>query len=150
MQTDPKFLEWIGQMMLLSAKNMEQAEKFMKWFREGYPKGEEWEKWLEPYLQVMPKGAEAGTEELKNLFEGFFANLGIVSRQEYLELEKQYQELKREVEGLKTRMSAEREKGFDLFGQWANLIKSMSESNARLFEQWQKMILNPKKSEKPK
>lgn len=148
MPADPKFLEWVGQMLLLSAKNMEQADKFFKWFQEGYPEGNDWEQWLEPYLQLMPKNTDKNTRELKNLFEQFFANMGIVSRADYLDLEKRYQELKQEIDGLKKKMGDNQRKGFDLFGQWAELIKDMSESNARLFEEWQKLILKPSKSEK--
>ncbi len=138
---DPKFLEWIGQMMLISARNMEQAEKFMRWFREGYPEGVEWEKWLEPYLQLLPRGGEKGTQELRELFEEFFKRMGLVSRKEFMDLEARCQELKEEIEELKNKIAEERKKGFDLIGEWAELIKKMSEANAQLFTQWQKFIL---------
>jgi hypothetical protein len=145
---DPKFLEWVGQMLLLSAKNMEQADKFFKWFQEGSPAGKEWEQLLEPYLQLMPKNADKNTLELKNLFEQFFANMGIVSRAEYLELEKRYQGLKQEIDELKSRAGDDQRKGVDLFGQWAEMVKNLSESNARYFEEWRKLFIKPSKSEK--
>ncbi len=145
---DPKFLEWIGQMMLLSARNMEQAEMFMKWFQEGYPEGMEWEKWLEPYLQLLPKGKEKGARELKELFEQFFSNFGLVSRKEFLELEEQCQELKQELEEIKKKVAEERKKGFDLIEEWAEMLKKMSEANARLFTQWQRLILGTKTQNK--
>jgi|GEM_PF-981217 len=149
MELDPKFLEWIGQMMLLSAKNMEQADRFMRWFQEGFPEGRQWEKWLEPYLQLLPKDSDKGTKELRALFQEFFKNLGIVSREEYLELQERYQELKQEIDELNKKLSEERKRGFDLIGDWAELIKKMSAANAKLFEEWQKLILIPvKKGEK--
>jgi len=140
MQMDPKFLEWMGQMLLLSARNMEQADKFMRWFREGYPEGAEWEKWLEPYLQLLPKGSEKGAQELRNYFEEFFQNLGIVSRKEYLELEQKYQELKAEMEKLKAGVET-RKVGVDLMSEWSSIIKNFSQLNAEILEQWNKLLL---------
>lgn len=143
MALDPKFLEWMGQMLLLSARNMEQANKFMSWCQEGFPEGAEWEKWLEPYLQLLPKGAERGTQELRAYFEEFFQKMGIVSRREYLELEQKYQELKKELESLKAKVDAKKA-GFDLMGEWMELIRNLGEANTRFLEEWKKLLeLNP-------
>jgi len=139
METDPKFLEWMGQMLLLSAKNMEQANKFMKWFREGFPEGSEWEKWLEPYIQLLPQGSEKGAQELRSFFEDFFENMGIVSRKEYLDLEGRYQEIKKELDELKARVEAKKP-GFDPMGEWGELIRSLGQVNSRLLEEWQKFL----------
>lgn len=140
MALEPKFLEWMGQMLLLSAKNMEQANKFMSWFKEGFPEGKEWEEWLEPYLQLLPRGAERGTEELRSYFQEFFQNLGIVSRKEYLELEQKYQELKEELEKLNKKVEAKRA-GLDLMNQWVELINYFNEANKRFLEEWNKLLL---------
>jgi len=140
MDIDPKFLEWLGQMLLISAKNMEQANRFINWFQEGFPEGSEWEKWLEPYIQLLPKGSEKGTQELRKFFENFFKSMGIVSRKEYMELENRYLELKKELEEIKAKIESKKPT-FDLMSEWAEQVKHISQINARLLEEWQKFLL---------
>ena len=150
MPLDRKFLEWFGHMLLMSAKNLEQGERFSEWLRAGFPPGVDQEKWLEPYLQIFPQGSVKGARELRELFNGFFSSMGVVSRADYLELEKKYSELKREFEELKGKVAADRATGFDLLNQSMEMVRNLSESNARLFEQWQNTFLTPTDSEKKK
>ncbi len=144
---DPKFLEWFGQLLILSAKNIDQAEKFLSMFKNGMPDGKEAEEWLEPYLTLLPKDSKNAAEDLKRLFKELFRNMGVVSRREYEELLEKYEVLQsriREMEKtiMDIRGSTQKggRKGPDVFEAWTEMIRNMSETNARLFDQFQKMF----------
>lgn len=154
---DPKFLEWLGQMMLLSARNMEEADRFFKWFREGLPDTKEAEQWIEPYLSFLPQGKEKATKELRKLLDEFFSNMGIVSRVEYEDLKEKYERLEREqrkleedIQELKDKMQQERKKGWDISTGWINLIKEMSQSNLELYKSFQKAFFSIEKEKEKK
>ena len=145
MPLDPKFLEWFGQMLLLSAKNLEQAESFLRVFRDGLPPGAKAESWLEPYLSLLPKGKETATQDFQALAQELFRNLGVVSRQEYDRLLAEHEQLKAEFgrfrsdfDQVRNIEGQAREKSPDLAGAWLNAIRQATQTNVRMFELYQK------------
>jgi predicted nucleic acid-binding Zn-ribbon protein len=145
---DPKFLEWFGQLLILSAKNIDQAQKFLSMFKEGMPEGKEAEEWLEPYLTLLPKDSQNAAEELQKLFNELFENMGVVSRKEHQELLEKYgmlqsriHELEKTIMEIRSSPSKSKKQKPDLFDAWTNMLKSMGETNARLMEQFQKIFI---------
>lgn len=145
MPMDPKFLEWFGQMLILSAKNLGQAENFFRYFREGFPAGAKAEKWLEPYLRLLPRGKEEPAEDFQNLIRELFRNLGVVSREEYDELRAEHERLQAEFNRFRTNLeqvreveTRAREKNPDLAHAWLGLIQQVTQANTRLFEFYRK------------
>lgn len=147
MALDPKFLEWFGQMLQLSAKNIEQAEGFFRLFREGLPQGRQTEKWLEPYLQPAGEGKGNPAEDFQALARELFRNLGVVSRQEYDQLQKEHERLKAEFEEFKK--SFEQVRGVETEARrqspavaeaWLDMVKQATQANTRLFDLYRKWL----------
>lgn len=145
MALDPKFLEWFGQMLILSAKNLEQAESFLRIFREGLPPGTRAESWLEPYLSLLPQGKETAAQDFQALARELFRNLGVVSRQEYDRLLAEHEQLKTEFEQFRSDFrqvrdieDQVRETSPDLAGAWMNSVRQVTQANVRMFELYQK------------
>jgi len=132
-------------MLMLSAKNIEQAESFFRIFREGLPQGRPAEKWLEPYLSLLSQGKSATAEDFQSLVKELFRNLGVVSRQEYNELLAEHEKLKAEFEEFRANFnqvrdveSQARKASPDVADAWLNMIQQVTQANTRLFELYQK------------
>jgi hypothetical protein len=150
MPVDPKVLEWFGHMLLLSAQNLEQAEKLSEWFRAGFPWGPDQKTAWEPLLRSVFPGAVTGSSELNQALKSLFAAMGLVPVADFLALEKKCAALQLEIDQLKRGQPGERPASYDFVGQAFRSAQSLSEANARLFEQWQKSLLIPTESEKKK
>ena len=151
-----QFLEFWGNYLLQVAKGQKQMEDLAKWSRRGFSSFgdlttmfrkayglDELEEDSPEYLRTWKKAEE----DFRHSFKDYLSLLGVVPREEYVELARKYEELKEKVadqEGtIKYLRELLAEKGLD-FGavtsEFQKIMKKQSDQFHKLIKDWDKAL----------
>ena len=153
---DKHFLEFWGNFLINTAKGQQQLEDLTKWVRQGFTGFEEMTALfqkvygLDKVNQVSPLYPQMfnnAQEDFKKSFHDYLNLLGVVPRDEHLELMKKYEELKEKVasqeETIKhLRMLFAETKGMDV----GKMTRGVDELVRKQTDQFQKLMESFSKS----
>jgi hypothetical protein len=151
------FLEFWGKALLQAAKSQEQLEDLAKWYRRGFPGFPDYNQLFKATYGLDELGEEnpdyfalwkKAEEDFRNSFKDYLNLLGMVPREEYATLARQYEELKEKVaeqeETIKHLRLLLEEKGLGLEAttlEFQKLIKKQGEQFQKFFQNLGEAVL---------
>lgn len=146
---DKRFIEFLGNLLLRTAKGQEEMENLNQWFRQGFAGFEELTRMFQNFygLNQLKVNSIDYKETLEKAQHDFQRNLSefiryfnVVPKDEYMELLKKYEALKEEMAAQKETINNLKqlsgEKGFDE----SEVSKEFQRLIAKQAEQYQAMI----------
>jgi hypothetical protein len=103
---DEKYLEFLGRLFMNAAKSQKGLDEFMRMSRKGFKGFEEMASVFRKFygLENMEKDApeymrawEKAAEEFQRSFREYLNIMGVVSKEDYLEIVRKYEDLKKKV-----------------------------------------------------
>ena len=160
---DKYFLDFWGNFLINAAKGQKQLEDMSKWMRQGFEGFDELTDMFRKFygLEHMEKDTPAymetwkqASENFQKSFKDYLRMMGVVPKDEHLELVRKYEELKKKVavyeETIKHLRMLLEEKRVETQGEFIQKFQSIIENQSEQFQETMETLGNFFKKDKNK